>query len=113
MPLILRRHHCLICLNNSKGVNGLNQRKINPRRRPASQADIERAKDSATEHAMRCALYMALYVLVDKHDATHEELSQLAREVNYLADSINRGYLSWQDIERTLEEEYNVRLNLK
>lgn len=55
-------------------------------------------------------LQMVLYVPVDKHNATHEELGQLAAEVNYVADSINRGYLKFADIERVLGEEYDVHL---
>lgn len=88
-------------------------KKINPRRRPVNQADVARAKAQAVDEAMTRMLQMVLYVLVDKHGATHEELSQLAAEVNYLADSINRKYLSFADIERMLDEEYDVHLNLR
>lgn len=88
-------------------------KKTNPRRRPVSQADINRAKTKATDEAMTRLLQMVLYVLVDKHNATHEELAQLAAEVNYVADSINREYLSFADIERVLGEEYDVHLNLR
>ena len=88
-------------------------RKMNTRRRPATEADIKRAKAQAMDEAMQTILYMVLYVLVDKHGATHEEIAQLAAEVNYVADSISRGYIKWQDIMHTLEDEYDVHLNLK
>lgn len=88
-------------------------KKTNPRRRLATEADIKRAKAQATDEAMRDILYMALYVLVDKHNATHEEIAQLASEVNYVADSISRGYIKWQDIMHTLEDEYDVQLKLR
>ena len=42
-------------------------RKTNPRRRPATQADIKKAKNEAADNAMKRVLYMFLYVLVDKH----------------------------------------------
>lgn len=88
-------------------------KKTNPRRRPATQADINRAKTEATDAAMTRLLQMVLYVLVDKHNATHEELGQLAAEVNYVADSINRGYLKFSDITNVLEGEYDVHLDLR
>lgn len=88
-------------------------KKTNPRRRPATQADVDRAKAQAVDMAMTRMLQMVLYVLVDKHDATHEELAQLAAEVNYVADSINRGYLKFSDITSVLEGEYDVHLDLR
>ncbi len=91
----------------------MSRKKINPRRRPATQADVKRAKDESTEEAMRLVLYMVLYVLVDKHSATHEDVNQFAAEVNYVADSINRRYLKWQDIMRVLNDEYDVQLELR
>lgn len=88
-------------------------KKINPRRRPATEADVARAKAQAVDEAMTRMLQMVLYALVDKHGATHEELAQFAAEVNYLADSINRKYLGFADIERMLSEEYDVHLELR
>lgn len=69
-------------------------KRINPRRRPATEADIRRAKDRATDEAMNTIMYMLLWVLVDRHD---------------VADSINRGYIKWQDLRDALEEEYGIR----
>lgn len=83
-------------------------KRVNPRRRPATQADIERAKADATTEAMRRILYMVLYVLIDKHNAPMEDVQQFADEVNYQADSIARGYVTWRDIERVVRDEYGV-----
>lgn len=90
----------------------MSNKKINPRRKPATQADVKRAKATASEDAIRTALYILLYVLVDKHNATKEELRIVQDELNYTADSIKRGYLKWQDIKTMLEEEYDVCLHL-
>jgi len=87
-------------------------KRVNPRRIPATAADIERAKEQATDQAIRAAIYMMLYLLADKHGTSKEEICRLAREVNYLADSINRGYLNWYDIRKMLEEEYDVQIEL-
>ena len=81
-------------------------KKINPRRRPATLADVKRAKDKATDDAIKLVVYMVMYVLIDKHGAPKEDIQQLGEEINYVADSIARGYVKCEDIRRTLEEEY-------
>lgn len=88
------------------------KQRVNPRRRPANQADVERAKDKATDDAIRTVLYMLLYVLVDKHNATKEEIQIIQDELNYVADSVSRGYIKWRDIKAMLEDEYGVQLHL-
>lgn len=83
--------------------------KTNPRKRPVTQADLNRVKIEAIENAF----HIMLYVLCDKLNATHDELYQFAREINYEVDSVNKGYLSMRDIRRVVEDEYDVKLNLK
>jgi len=89
-------------------VGGEMKKKTNPRRKPATQADVKKAKHKAVEEAVRLVVYMVLYVLIDKHNAPREDIQQLAREVNDVADSIAKGYLDWKDIRQVLEEEYEV-----
>lgn len=84
------------------------KKKINPRRRPATQADVNRAKQEATQEALRRLLYLMLYILIDKHDAPREDIQQLAGEVDYYAESVTQGYVTWKDIERVVVEEYGV-----
>lgn len=85
-------------------------KKVNPRRRPASQADVEKAKREATVEAMKRVLYLILFLLIDKHGAPLEDIQQLAREVNEEADSVASGEIKWKDIEWVVEEEYDVHL---
>lgn len=84
--------------------------KVNPRRRPATQADVEKAKREATVEAMRRVLYLILFLLIDKHGALMEDIQQLAKEVNEEADSVASGEIKWKDIEWVVEEEYDVHL---
>lgn len=51
-------------------------RKANPRRRPATMADVERAKQEAQAEAISYAMTIFFTVLCDKHGATDEELRQ-------------------------------------
>lgn len=85
-------------------------KKVNPRRVPATKADIEKAKKDATQGALRKLLYLMLYILIDKHNAPKEDIHQLAAEVNYYADSISKGYITWKDVERVVRDEYGVTL---
>lgn len=86
------------------------KKKVNPNRRLATHADINRAKKQATQTALRRLLYMILFILIDKHGAPKEDIHQLAAEVNYYADSIAKGYISWKDVERVVVEEYDVEI---
>lgn len=88
------------------------KKRVNPRHRPVNAADVKRAKNAATEEAMRRVILMFLYVLVDKHNAPKEDIQQVAKELNYLADSIGKGYVKWPDIERVLLDEYDVEIEM-
>lgn len=85
-------------------------KKLNPRRKPVNQADIDKAKKRAKEDAMRQILYLILYILIDKHDAPMEDIQQLAQEVNYYSESIAEKRITWKDIERVVRDEYKVFL---
>lgn len=88
----------------------MKNKKVNPRKRPATGADVEKAKKDATNEAIKRILYLVLYILIEKHEAPYEDIQQLASEVNYYADSITKGYVNWKDIERVVIEEYKVSL---
>ena len=88
----------------------MSQKKVNPRRRPATQADVERARRDATVEAMKRVLYLILFLLIDKHGALMEDIQQLAKEVNDEADSVASGEIKWKDIEWVVETEYDVHL---
>ena len=88
----------------------MKNKKVNPRKRPATGADVEKAKKYATNEAIKRILYLVLYVLIEKHDAPYDDIQQLAQEINYYADSITNGYVSWKDIERVVVDEYEVSL---
>ena len=88
----------------------MGSKKPNPRKRPATMADINRAKTAATIEAMRRMLYLVLYILIDKHQAPREDIKQFAEEINYYADSVKNRYITWKDIEHVVKEEYEVYL---
>lgn len=60
----------------------MKSRRTNPRRRPATQADVKRAKSEAIQKAMKQALYLVLYVLIEKRGASIDEIRELAEHIN-------------------------------
>lgn len=82
--------------------------KTNPRRRPATQADVNRAKQDAQGEAISLAMTIMFTALLDKEGFTQEDLQRLWREVNDLSDSIAQGYVSAADLRNVLRREYDV-----
>lgn len=87
-------------------------KKINPRRRPATGADVKKALVEGIGIGCTHAIKIALYILIDKHDAPREEIQQLSNEMAWLAGHIEDGGLSWNDVDRVLKE-YDVEVRLK
>lgn len=84
-------------------------RKTNPRRKPATQADVKRAKDKATSDACRACMAIFFTVLLDKERADKETLQRVWGEVESLSDSVAKGYVSISDLMRVLHDEYEIR----
>jgi hypothetical protein len=51
-----------------------------------------------------------LLVLKDKFDFTTEQLQEAAKHIGNTFDSVCEGYLSLEDIEKTLDEENNLEI---
>lgn len=85
-------------------------RKTNPRRRPATMADVERAKQEAQAEAISYAMTIFFSVLCDKHGATDAELRRFWDEVNYLSESVVKGYVSLADLRHTLRTERGIEV---
>lgn len=85
--------------------------KVNPRRIPRTQADVERAYRQGQLDGFKFLMTNILWILVDKHDAPAEDIHTLNKDVDYLLDSIIKGYVSFADIERYLDKEYDWRFS--
>jgi hypothetical protein len=86
------------------------RKKVNPRRRPATQADVNRARDQAVADAVHLCMAVFFTVLLDKEQADKEILHRVWDEVNDLSDSINQGYVTEADLKRVLREEYDIEI---
>ena len=83
-------------------------KRVNPRRRPVTQADVDRAKRAAADEASAVASVIMLSVLCDKECADRDTIRRVWGEVNELADSVITGYVSVADLRRTLCDEYDI-----
>lgn len=86
------------------------KKKPNPRRIPATKADIEKAKRKGTEDATNFAIAIIFTALTDKSGWTKEQLQELWEHVNYLSDSVTKGYVTIPQLLHTLKEEYGVSI---
>ena len=82
--------------------------KVNPRRRPATQADVNRAELRATNDALAASAAIFLTVLCDKENADAEVIQRVWEEMQALSQSIIDGYVSVADLKDTLRDEYGV-----
>ena len=85
--------------------------KVNPRRRPATQADVNRAVERATNDALTASAAIFLTILCDKEGADAETIQRVWQEMQELSQSIIDGYVSVSDLKDTLSNEYGVDIN--
>ena len=85
--------------------------KVNPRRRPATMADVNRAVAQATNDALTASAAIFLTVLCDKQNADAEIIQRVWQEMQELSQSIIDGYVSVADLNGTLRKEYGVDIH--
>ena len=84
--------------------------KTNPRKRPATYEDVERAKQEATNLATRRAFILIFNVLRDKEGYDLDGLRRIWNETLNLADSVAKGYCKLSDLNEVLREEEGIRI---
>jgi hypothetical protein len=84
------------------------KKKINPRRRPATHADIERAKDRAAVDLSLTLQAMVFTVLGDKKGFDNDDMWDVWKGVQDLAEAINEGRVTAADLMRVLLEERGI-----
>lgn len=86
----------------------MSNKKVNPRRKPATQEDIKKAVAIAQDKALTTSIAIMLTVLCDKEGADAEVMQRIWKEVNDLSDSVAKGYVKIDDLVKVLEEEYEI-----
>lgn len=84
-------------------------KKPNPHRIPATLADVEKATSKASTMAMA----IIFTALTDKMGWTVEQLQELWGHVEYLSESVTKGYVTVPQLVHTLREEYGIGIGGK
>ena len=84
--------------------------KVNPRRRPATEADMMRAVKIGTDEAVSLTRAIFLTVLRDKEGYDNDRLLKFWEEVESLSDEIVEGRVSLSDLKWVLREEAGIFL---
>lgn len=85
-------------------------KKTNPRKIPATQADVKRAKEQGYAEGVEAALAMMLYAIADKEHFPKWQIQRIGKEVNDVSDSVIKGYVTIPDILHMLKEEYDIEV---
>ena len=86
------------------------KRKVNPRRIPATEADIKRAKKIASDQAVHLALAVFLTVLKDKFNFDNDQVVCAYKELDKLTEEVAERRVSKNDLLNVLKEEYGIDL---
>lgn len=88
-------------------------KKINPRCKPATMAEVRRARKDGYSEGIRGALTIMIYALKDKFSYTDEQLQAFSDAFNYTVDSIARGYITQQDLQIVIKDEYGTTIECR
>ncbi len=91
-------------MTRKKGKGG------NPKKRPATQADVNKAKKEATSFAIETAWAIFFTIMRDKEGYGPKRLCRIWDHVNELSDSVAKGYVSVADLKKTLADEAGITL---
>lgn len=86
------------------------QKKVNPRRRPATQADLLKAETEAKQQAVTYSMAVIFTALLDCGYADADKLREIWDRVCYVSDSVNKGYATISDLVHTLKVEYGIKV---
>jgi len=86
------------------------KKKINPRRRPVSEADLNRAKASASDQAIKLAIAIFLTVLCDDFNFDKDQIQLAWERMDKLSEEIKEHRVNAFDLIGVLNEEYGIDL---
>ena len=87
--------------------------KVNPRKIPRTQADVNRAYERGKTEGTELCLTLVLYTLRDKFGADDKQLDEFSDAFHYTLDSIERGYVTEDDLRQVLKDEYETTIEVK
>ena len=84
-------------------------KKTNPKKKPATQADVDRAYAKGTKDGCNLAMAIFLTVIVDKFNGA-DWVPDIWNACNKLSDEIKEHRVNLFDLVDVLESEYNIEI---
>lgn len=84
------------------------KKKINPRRKPATQMDVKKAVKTTTDKAIVLAKVITFTALLDAELIKPEDVKFGWNRTKALAENVLKGYCTIQDMYNVLINEYGV-----
>ena len=85
-------------------------KKVNPKKRPASQLDVDRAYSKGISDGCNLSMAIFLTVICDKF-AGADWVGEIWEHCNKLSAEIKEGRVNLFDLRSTLEEDYGIELH--
>ena len=88
-------------------------KKTNPKKIPATQYDVERARREGLEEGYTTMMQIFLFVFLDAFHASDEDLEKMGERLKFYLTEIHAGRLKPQDIVSATDIEYDYNIELK
>ena len=87
--------------------------KTNPRRRPATQADVEKARLDGREEGFNFTTNVMLFILADRYGWSIEQIDDFVKRFELYCTQIGNRNVKYADIVDTVRKEYGFDVELK
>jgi hypothetical protein len=86
----------------------MKKKKVNPKRRPATQMDVKRAKMETTDKAIVLTKVIMLTALLDAELIKPEHVKFAWERTQAMAENVLKGYCTIQDMYNVLVNDYGI-----
>ena len=88
-------------------------KRTNPKKIPATQYDVERARREGREEGYTTMMQIFLFVFLNDFHASHEDLEKMGERLKFYLTEIHAGRLKPKDIVSATDIEYDYNIELK
>lgn len=86
--------------------------KVNPRKRPATQADVEKAQHEGYSIGAEFTCYILLFILSDMFGWKLDQLKTLMDKFDFYIKQIAEGEVKYNDLRDAVKREYNFDITI-
>lgn len=85
----------------------------NPRRIPATQADVNKAREEGRHEGYLKLLTLFLWVWCEDFGASDDDVRRMGERIKFYAEEVASGRLRWKDIKEAMADEHDWNIELK